>query len=409
MSKQTIYLASKPRYEILDGLRGVASLMVILFHCFETYIPRIGTQIINHGYLAVDFFFVLSGFVIGYAYDDRWDKMTTWGFFKRRLVRLHPMVIMGTIIGASLFFFGAGPSFPAIAQCPGWKFALCFVMGLLMIPCGTGLDIRGWGEFNSFNGPNWSLSFEYVGNILYAVLFRHLPKWGLAILCACAAFLTLNLTLGWDVFGIFPVKEFTAPDGNLVSLGGPAYNVIGGWSITKEQLFIGFTRLLYPFIMGLLISRILPAHRSESNPSGSPLHLKGGFWWASLILIMLFSVPQIGGKAGVPDGLYQAAAILVAFPVVVLIGAGSVTSGARSTRVCKFLGDISYPLYIIHYPFMYMQMSWVARYPDTPLWMNIVLNAGVVVMSIGTAWACLKLYDLPLRQWLTTHWLKRQA
>ena len=74
MAKETVYLASKPRYEILDGLRGVAALMVIFFHCFETYIPQFGTQIINHGYLAVDFFFVLSGFVIGYAYDDRWDR-----------------------------------------------------------------------------------------------------------------------------------------------------------------------------------------------------------------------------------------------------------------------------------------------------------------------------------------------
>ena len=82
MAKENIYLASKPRYEILDGLRGVAALMVIIFHCLETYIPMFGTQIVNHGYLAVDFFFVLSGFVIGYAYDDRWSKMSTWGFFK---------------------------------------------------------------------------------------------------------------------------------------------------------------------------------------------------------------------------------------------------------------------------------------------------------------------------------------
>ena len=89
-----VYLDSKPRYEILDGLRGVASIMVVFFHLFETYAKAPAYQIINHGYLAVDFFFVLSGFVIGYAYDDRWDRMTTWGFFKRRLVRLHPMVIM---------------------------------------------------------------------------------------------------------------------------------------------------------------------------------------------------------------------------------------------------------------------------------------------------------------------------
>ena len=88
------YLASKPRYEILDGLRGVAALIVVAFHLFETYSGGQAFQILNHGYLAVDFFFVLSGFVIGYAYDDRWNRMTIRDFFKRRLIRLHPMVVM---------------------------------------------------------------------------------------------------------------------------------------------------------------------------------------------------------------------------------------------------------------------------------------------------------------------------
>lgn len=76
MKSNDSYLAYKPRYEVLDGLRGVAAIMVLLFHCLETYIPVFGTQHINHGYLAVDFFFVLSGFVIGYAYDDRWNRMS---------------------------------------------------------------------------------------------------------------------------------------------------------------------------------------------------------------------------------------------------------------------------------------------------------------------------------------------
>ena len=85
----TTYLASKPRYEILDGLRGVAAMIVVAYHLFETYSAGPVHQILNHGYLAVDFFFVLSGFVIGYAYDDRWDRMSIKDFFKRRLVRLH--------------------------------------------------------------------------------------------------------------------------------------------------------------------------------------------------------------------------------------------------------------------------------------------------------------------------------
>ena len=391
MAKENVYLASKPRYEILDGLRGVAALMVVIFHLFETYSKGAAFQIVNHGYLAVDFFFVLSGFVVGYAYDDRWDKMTTWGFFKRRLTRLHPMVIAGTLVGAALFFF-SGNAFPQTQEVELWKFALCLVMGLLIIPCGTRLDIRGWGELNSFNGPVWTLTLEYIGNILYAFVLRRLPKIALAVLCACCAFFTLDLTLGWDVFRLFP--------------DGPQYNIIGGWSLSAQQIYIAFTRLLYPFLCGLLISRILPSHRSENNPSGSPIHLKGGFWWCGLAIVALLAMPCIGGKQGVADGLYQALCILLLFPVIVLAGAGSRTTDARSTAVCKWLGGISYPIYITHYPLIYMQMDWAVQHQDAPLWQHVAVALGVLVMAILIAWGLQKAYDEPVRKWLTEHWLK---
>lgn len=385
MNQKNVYLASKPRYAILDGLRGVAALVVILFHGFETYIPFFGTQHINHGYLAVDFFFVLSGFVIGYAYDDRWDRMSTWSFFKRRLIRLHPMVVAGTLFGACLFFFGESDYFSLIGGTEPWKFFLCIVLGLLMIPAGTGLDIRGWGETNSLNGPNWSLTFEYIGNILYAFVLRRLPTVVLGMLCVASAFLTMNLALGWDVFGFF---------------AQPKYDVIGGWSITPDQLYVGFSRLLYPFLCGLLISRLLPKFITKENPSGSPLGIRGGFWWASLLLVVLFAVPQIGGKSCVADGLYQVFAIVVMFPVIVLIGAGSKTTDKRSAKWCETLGNLSYPLYITHFPLMYMQMAWVSSHKDSPVWHHVVLNLGILLVAIGIAWAFLKLYDEPVRAWL---------
>jgi len=371
MNQKNVYLASKPRYAILDGLRGVAALVVILFHGFETYIPFFGTQHINHGYLAVDFFFVLSGFVIGYAYDDRWDRMSTWSFFKRRLIRLHPMVVAGTLFGACLFFFGESDYFSLIGGTEPWKFFLCIVLGLLMIPAGTGLDIRGWGETNSLNGPNWSLTFEYIGNILYAFVLRRLPTVVLGMLCVASAFLTMNLALGWDVFGIAP-----------------------------DQMYVGFSRLLYPFLCGLLISRLLPKFITKENPSGSPLGIRGGFWWASLLLVVLFAVPQIGGKSCVADGLYQVFAIVVMFPVIVLIGAGSKTTDKRSAKWCETLGNLSYPLYITHFPLMYMQMAWVSSHKDSPVWHHVVLNLGILLVAIGIAWAFLKLYDEPVRAWL---------
>lgn len=392
MGKDT-YLESKPRYEILDGLRGVAALVVIMYHLFETYFPMLGKQVFHHGYLAVDFFFVLSGFVIGYAYDDRWGKMTTWGFFKRRLVRLHPLAVIGTLIGAALFFF-QDAAFPMIREASAWKFFFCVLMGVLMIPVTPGMDIRGCWESNPLNGPNWTLTYEYFGNILYALIFRKLPKVALGVLCVLTAFLTLNMTLDLDVFGILPDGKF---------------DVIGGWNFSGYQIFIAFSRLLYPFICGLLISRILPSRMSPSCPSGSPISLKGGFWWCALTLVVIFSVPLINGRNCLADGIYQSAAILILFPLLVLAGAGSEIKGVRSQRICRFLGEISYPLYITHYPLAHLQKAWVAGHADAALWMHVFVTLSVIVLAIAMAWAIYRMYDIPVRAWLTEHWLKKSG
>lgn len=386
------YLASKPRYEILDGLRGVAALIVVAFHMMESYRVTFDTQPINHGFLAVDFFFVLSGFVTGYAYDDRWGKMSTWDFFKRRLTRLHPMVVFSVIIGASFYFF-QGYSSPMARENNGWiLFFICILVDLLMIPVGPKIDVRGWGEITSFNGPSWSLMFEYWGNILYAFIFRRLPKIALAVLLVFCAFFTMDLALGWDVFNIFPE---------------PKYNLIGGWELNWRHMYPGLVRLMYPYVCGLLIARILPSHITESNPSGSPLHLKNAFLWCSLVIAAVLFMPCVGGKAGVADGLFQCAVVWFIFPLVVIAGAGSVNKGAKTAKICKFLGDISYPLYIVHYPVAMLQFGWLKRNIDAPLWMHIGVFIAVYVISIALAYGALKAYDEPVREWLKNHWLKK--
>ena len=140
---QNTYLNSKPRYEILDGLRGVAAIIVLVYHLCE------GCGIVlGHGYLGVDFFYALSGFVVGYAYDDRWGKMSIGGFFKRRIVRLHPMVIMGGLLGLCFYYFGACEVFPFIGQSPWWVVLLLFLYTNLMLPMANAWDIRGWQDFN---------------------------------------------------------------------------------------------------------------------------------------------------------------------------------------------------------------------------------------------------------------------
>src|SRR5574344_2600026 len=171
---------TKAHYKLLDGLRGVAALMVIWYHVFEGYSFASGAPIIegiNHGYLAVDFFFILSGFVIGYAYDDRWQKgFTMKDFFKRRLIRLHPMVIMGAVIGVITF------TIQGSVQWNGTHIATSMVMlallcAMFFIPATPGgcYEVRGNGEMFPLNGPSWSLFFEYIGNILYAVLIHRMP------------------------------------------------------------------------------------------------------------------------------------------------------------------------------------------------------------------------------------------
>lgn len=380
MTSSKLTIADKPHYEILDGLRGVAAIAVVLFHLFETYATSTRTQIINHGYLAVDFFFALSGFVIAYAYDDRWGSMSTLQFFKRRIIRLQPMVLAGSAIGAMLFYFTGADVFGNVMSTPWWWVVIAFVIGSLMIPAPLSFDLRGWQETYSLNGPAWSLMWEYIGNILYAFLFRHFSKWVLILFTALSGVLIVNLCFNIDLFGCL--------DGR----GEAVYTVIGGWSLSVQQTFIAATRLLYPFLVGMLVYRM-----------GWKLRTRNGFWATSLALFAVLAVPHLGGAGDSRwlNGAYCTAAILLIFPAIVAAGVGSELKGARTAALCRWLGSISYPLYITHYPWVYMQMSWARRNPDMPVGAHAVVFISCFTMSILIAYATMKLYDTPVRQWLT--------
>lgn len=144
INNSSVFPDSKKHYEILDGLRGVAAIIVVLFHIFEIFSNGDHSkQIINHGYLAVDFFFMLSGFVIAHAYDDRWNKMSLTAFFKRRLIRLHPMIFIGMTLGAILFYFGESPIFPNIENTSLWKLILVMLIGYTLLPLPLSWTLEG--------------------------------------------------------------------------------------------------------------------------------------------------------------------------------------------------------------------------------------------------------------------------
>lgn len=261
--------------------------------------------------------------------------------------------------------------------------ASCGLARMLMIPLPPRCDIRGWQEINPLNGAVWSLMWEYIGNILYALFVRRLSKLCLGIFVAASALLTIDLAMDIDVTGLLKERQWAQ------------YTVIGGFGLSPDQLYIGCARLLYPFFAGLLLSRL-----------GWRIGVRGGFWWCSAIVAAILIFPCAGkGEFGWINGLYCAIAILALFPLVVIMGAGSRTTDSKTTAWCKWLGAISYPLYITHYPWIYLQMKWAADHKDLPVGIHIAVGISIFFIAVAIAWASYKLYDEPVREWLKQRFL----
>lgn len=369
--------STKPRYELLDGLRGVAAVLVIWYHFFEGFATSATDQMMNHGYLAVDFFFVLSGFVIGYAYDDRWSRgMTPGRFMLRRVIRLHPMVILAAILGAISFFIQGNVKWNG-TPVPVSMLVLSLVLGLLLIPVypGAGAEVRGNGEMFPLNGPSWSLFFEYIGSILYAIILHRLS----------------TRALRW-VVGLSGMALAACAIGDMSG----AYHLGVGWSMADYGWIGGFFRLSFSFSAGLLICREF-----------KPRKIRGAFWICAAAIAALMACPYVGGpEPSVLNGIYDAVCTLAVFPLIVYIGACGTTTDAFSTKTCNFLGELSYPVYIIHYPIMYLFYSWV--------WANGLSFAqvwpvciGLFIGIIALATAALRFYDAPVRRYLSRKLLSK--
>ena len=292
-------LPSKPHYLTLDALRGVAAVMVLIFHIMETHMALAGgtsrDTLLNHTYLAVDFFFLLSGFVLAYAYDDRREALPFRAFARRRLIRLQPMVVLGGLLGAAVFYAHGAEAvgWGAIPETPVWRWAAVAALGLLLLPVPKALDIRGWGEMFPLNAVSWSLFYEYVGNVAYALVLRWLPtRWLAAFVGAVGA-----------------------------------------------------------------------------------------------------------GAAAWLNGLYELAGVLLLFPAIVWLGAGATRPG--EAPLCRWLGDLSYPLYITHFPFVLTYTAIVANAGWRSLAQAWPLTLLTITLAIAFAWASARLYDAPLHRWLS--------
>jgi peptidoglycan/LPS O-acetylase OafA/YrhL len=360
--------SGKQHFEVLDGLRGSAAFLIVIFHLFNYSFGFHGPwALVKHAYLAVDFFFALSGFVVAYAYDDRWLRMTTLQFFRIRLIRLHPLVVVGATL--ALLGYLLDPFSKMMNRGPLSMVLLAYVTSLLLLPSPP---IAGrHNESQALNGPAWSLMQEYLGNIAYALVLRRLR--------------TITLSIVFTVSGLA-----------LIWVANSKGSLDGGWDY--PNIWMAPLRLTVSFVLGLWLYRV---HDRIRMP-------KIGLLFLSIVLVFCFQMPSFSKTGALGwNGLYDAACVLLLFPLIILCGAHS-DAGTGMIRLCKFSGRLSYPLYITHIAFVYVLAGYAwTRHPGTAViiaWIFVVLP-----LAIAVAWFFLTFFDEPVRAWLTRRYGIKQT
>lgn len=376
------------RYDILDGLRGVAAIMVVIFHLSEAFSYDPVYKHLNHGYLCVDFFFVLSGFVIGYAYEGKMRNglMSRWDFLKARLIRLQPMVLFGIVFGAALFFFQECNYYAGIGDASIWYVLQNMVMSFFMIPVTPEFNVRANEEMFVLNIPQWSMVFEYIANIMFCLFVYKLGRKGLMVLVGVFAMMLADSALSLNLFGMLQPHDYPC-------------SLNAGWSLTSEQFYIGVARVGYSFFVGLLLFRLL-AKKSDIEPKTTRIPV---FAICSLIIIGIVCVDQIGGyEHPLYDGIFNLFCVGVLCPLTVWLGSRRIVLSQRTRNACDFLGRLSYPLYLAHYPLLYMFFMWMDTHHDASFGKLAFMSSATFFMCLGAAYAALKLWDEPVRKWLTS-------
>ncbi|RFM30525.1 acyltransferase family protein [Deminuibacter soli] len=348
---------SRQHFDMLDGLRGIAAIAVVIFHFMEWVYTDPGKNFIGHGFLAVDFFFCLSGFVIGYAYDNRIAKMGLRNFFAARLIRLHPLVILGSVLGLLGFFLDPFTNNAGLYS--AGQLVLIFLCSILMSPYPVMKD-RAFNLFG-LNAPAWSLFWEYVANVVYAFVLCRLKRAYLVVLAVLSAIAVCLV-----------VRR--------------AGTIVGGWN--GHTFWDGGARVSYSFIAGLLVYRF-------------NWIIKNKLGFAGLTVLLLLAVLMPFSKW---NWLTELFVVLLYFPLLIALGAGA-TLTPRFHKICVFSGNISYPLYMTHYMVLWAWGNYYGKYKPNTTQLFFIVSASIVVL-IGFAYLVMRVYDMPVRKYLTAKWKK---
>lgn len=342
---------TKKHFLLLDGLRGVAAISVVVFHFMEIAIPDFTVNFFAHGYLAVDFFFCLSGFVIAYAYDNRIAALGLCQFFKLRLIRLQPLVIIGAVLG--LITFVADPFHNFYTTTGPLKTIIMFLSAAFLIPYPS-IPER-YNNLFYLNAPTWSLFWEYVANIVYALLLCKMNRNVHKLLLLLAAGL-----LVWSAFHY----------GHLST----------GWS--SDNYPGGGIRVFYSFLAGMMVCRfkwIIP------NKLNFPV--------LAILLVAAFCVPFVESINKITEPLI----VIVYFPLLIAVAAGATLQPAYE-RICKFSGDISYPLYMVHYPFIWVFFSYTEVFKPSLQLLSMLIPLFTIALILF-AYMVMKYVDEPVRKY----------
>lgn len=327
---------ARERLVALDGLRGVAALAVVFRHAHVAALP------FAHGYLAVDLFFLLSGFVIAKSYEPRLarGRLTVPAYMLVRLERLYPLLALGSLIGVALWAIGLSE----ISLTGSGLMARALASQFLLVP------FLAMPFFFAFNSAHWSIVFELVANVTHAAL---LPRLGTRALTGIVAVSALGMVAGALHYGTLDL----------------------GW--TWDTLAFGFPRVGFGFFGGVLLFRTR-GHWRGVMPA-LPL------WVPALMLLAIADLPSALTASRLHFALADLVSVLLIFPPLVMV-----TTQARGGALAEALGTLSFPLYAIHKPVVEAMLS---LHPAV-----VVEGAGIIAL-IAVSWLLGRHVDEPLNQW----------